>query len=140
MLRYDRNLENSARHLRKNLTDSERVLWSRLRHKQLGHVQFYRQKPIGGHVVDFFAPRAGLVIEVDGSQHMLREHLRRDQKRDAYLTGLGLKVLRFNSRQVLTETEAVLEAISRTLKEQLKSEIPPDPPFSKGGKGIPALS
>jgi very-short-patch-repair endonuclease len=105
-----------------------------LRHKQLGHVQFYRQKPIGGHVVDFFAPRAGLVIEVDGSQHMLREHLQRDQKRDAYLTGLGLKVLRFSSRQVLTETEAVLEAISRTLKEQLKSEIPPFPPFSKGGK------
>ncbi|NIR13035.1 MAG: DUF559 domain-containing protein, partial [Desulfobacterales bacterium] len=37
------------------MTDSEHVLWSRLRAKQLMGVQFYRQKPIGEYIVDFFA-------------------------------------------------------------------------------------
>jgi very-short-patch-repair endonuclease len=50
--------------LRKNLTESESILWSRLRRKQLDGVQFYRQKPIANYIVDFYAPRANLVIEV----------------------------------------------------------------------------
>jgi very-short-patch-repair endonuclease len=132
MLRYDRHLKESARRLRKNLTDSERVLWSRLRHKQLEEIQFYRQKPIGSYIVDFFAPSAGLVIEVDGSQHLEGENLRRDGQRDEYLASLGLRVCRFDSRQVLADTEAVLQVIYRAVKERLNSEIPLNPPFSKG--------
>ena len=53
MLRYNNRLRPKARDLRKNMTDSENVLWSRLRRKQLLGVQFYRQKPIGNYVVDF---------------------------------------------------------------------------------------
>ena len=94
--------KNKARQLRKNLTDSENGLWSRFRNKQLLGIQFYRQKPIGEHVVDFFAPRAKLVVEVDGSQHVLGDHVDKDRIRDGYLASLGLKVLRFNSREVLT--------------------------------------
>jgi very-short-patch-repair endonuclease len=60
MLRYNGNLKNKARQLRKNLTDSENALWSRLRNKQLLGVQFYRQKPIGGYIVDLYAPKAKL--------------------------------------------------------------------------------
>ena len=67
MLRYKRHLKGKARELRKNMTDSERVLWSRLRGKQLLGVQFYRQKPIGEFIVDFYAPKTKLVVEVDGS-------------------------------------------------------------------------
>jgi very-short-patch-repair endonuclease len=58
MLRYTADLKGQARELRKKLTDSESALWSRLRGKQLMGIQFYRQKPIGQYVVDFFAPRA----------------------------------------------------------------------------------
>ena len=119
MLRYVPDLKENARGLRKNLTDSETVLWSRLRRKQLEGVQFYRQKPIGRFIVDFFAPSAHLVIEVDGSQHLQEDHMKRDQERDEYLAGLGLEVLRFDSRQVLTETAAVVEVILRRIKEQL---------------------
>lgn len=133
MLRYTADLKGKARELRKKLTESESVLWSQLRGKQLLGIQFYRQKPIGQYIVDFFAPRAKLVVEVDGSQHMEENHLQRDENRDKYLTGLGLKVLRFNSRVVLTETDGVMEVIYRTMGEQLNSEIPPYPPFSKGG-------
>ena len=85
-------------------------------------------------MVDFFAPRVGLVVEVDGSQHMEGDQLQRDQGRDEYFAGLDFKVLRFNSREVLIETEAVVEVIFGAIKEQLNSQIPPRPPFSKGEK------
>jgi len=134
MLRYNVNLKDRARELRKNLTDSERALWSRLRGKQLMGVQFYRQKPLGNFIVDFFAPRKKLVIEIDGSQHMQGDYLEKDKRRDEYLARLGLRVLRFNSRVVLEETDAVMESILGAMKDQLGSEIPPRPPLRKGGK------
>jgi very-short-patch-repair endonuclease len=121
MLQYHHHLKKNARELRKNLTDSENVLWSRLRRKQVEGVQFYRQKPIGAYIIDFFAPSAHLVIEVDGCQHLQEDHMKRDQERDEYLAGFGLEVLRFDSRQVLTETAAVVEVILRSIKEQLNS-------------------
>jgi len=133
MLRYNVNLKDKARQLRKNSTDSESALWSRLRGKQLMGIQFYRQKSIGNYIVDFFAPRTNLVVEVDGSQHLEGDHLKRDKSRDEYLVGLGLKVLRFNSSEVLKEIDAIVDVIYWTMGEQLNSEIPPNPPFSKGG-------
>ena len=69
MLKYSSNLKDKARRLRAEMTDSERVLWARLRRKQVHSVHFYRQKPIGNHIVDFYAPKAKLVVEADGSQH-----------------------------------------------------------------------
>jgi hypothetical protein len=76
ILLYNNKLKYRARFLRKNMTESEQKLWSRLRGKQLLGVQFYRQKPIGNFIVDFFAPKAELLVEVDGSQHS-EEHNRR---------------------------------------------------------------
>ena len=95
MLKYNPKLKANARQLRQNLTDSERALWWRLRGKQLAGVQFYRQKPIGGYIVDFYAPKAKLVIEIDGSQHLETPHAENDKERDEHLGRLGLTVLRF---------------------------------------------
>jgi very-short-patch-repair endonuclease len=133
MLPYSAKLKTPARDLRRNLTESEQVLWHRLRAKQILGIQFYRQKPLGRYIVDFFAPRVKLVVEVDGSQHLEENQLQEDKHRDQYLSGLGLKVLRFDSRVVLTETDAVMEVIYKETKERLGLEIPPHPPFSKGG-------
>ena len=101
------------------MTESERVLWSRLRGKQLLGVQFYRQKPIGKYIVDFYAPKVKLVIEVDGSQHLEDNQVAKDKVRDKYLAAHGLKVLRFNSREVSLETDRVVEAIVRTTGKSL---------------------
>jgi very-short-patch-repair endonuclease len=133
MLKYKANLKEKARKLRKKLTDSERALWSRLRNKQILDIQFYRQKPIGAYIVDFFAARAKLVVEVDGSQHMVGDHVQKDRIRNGYLASVGLRVLRFNGREVLEESDAVVEAIYRMIKDHLNAEIPPGPPFKKGG-------
>ena len=125
MLLYNGSLKQHARRLRKNMTNSEQVLWSRLRGKQLLGVQFYRQKPIGDYIVDFFAPKTKLVIEVDGSQHKKGVHASKDKRRDTYLASIGLRVLRFNSRQVLQETDAVVEVIFRTMAKRLNLRNPP---------------
>jgi very-short-patch-repair endonuclease len=119
MLCYKASLKDPARQLRKSMTDTESVLWSRLRGKQLLAVQVYRQKPIGPYIVDFYAHRCKLVIEVDGSQHMDKDHAERDRERDEYLESAGIKVLRFNNRQVLEETDAVVEVIYQAMKERL---------------------
>ena len=87
------------------------LLWSRIRRKQIKNIQFYRQKPIGNFIVDFYAPSAKLVIEVDGGQHFEEAHIERDEKRDMYLRQLNLKVLRFDNLQVLQSIDVVLEVI-----------------------------
>jgi very-short-patch-repair endonuclease len=131
MLKYSPKLKGNARQLRQNLTDSERVLWQRLRGKQLSDVHFYRQKPIGPYIVDFYAPKAKLIIEIDGSQHFEEPQAEKDRERDAYLSRLELLIIRLNSRQVLKETDAVVEFIYQKLAERTSN--PPKSPFSKGG-------
>ena len=79
-------------------------------------MQFYRQRPIGQYIVDFYAPTAKLVIEVDGSQHFDSEHVINDEKRDTYLNGEGLQVLRFNNLQVLNEIDAVMDVVFQTVE------------------------
>jgi very-short-patch-repair endonuclease len=61
--------------------------------------------------VDFYAPRAKIVVEVDGSQHHEPAAMKTDAERDERLSRLGLNVLRFDNLQVLRETESVLETI-----------------------------
>lgn len=88
-------------------------MWSQLRRKQMHGVQFYRQKPLGEYVVDFYAPAIGLVVEVDGGQHFEHATKLADARRTDALRLMGLHVLRFDNRQVLLETESVLEEIWR---------------------------
>lgn len=83
--------------------------------------------------MDFFAPGAKWVVEVDGSQHMGGDHVQKDRSRDVYLAFLGLKVLGFNSREVLKKSDAEVEAIYQNVTGQLNAEIPLDPPLKKGG-------
>ncbi|MGD1118473.1 MAG: DUF559 domain-containing protein, partial [Dehalococcoidales bacterium] len=79
---YSKKLKERSRQLRDNMTDAERSLWSKLRMRQLQGLIFYRQKPIGGYIVDFYCPKAKLVIEVDGGQHFTAEGVEYDKARD----------------------------------------------------------
>ena len=116
MLRYRSNLKPISRQLRSKMTECERLLWSRLRRKQLSGVQFYRQKPIGSYIVDFYAPAARLAVEVDGSQHQDYIHAQNDAHRDESLKSQGLRVLRFTNLQVLRDIDAVVCVVAEALK------------------------
>jgi len=133
-LLYNQNLKFNSRILRCNLTIAEALLWSRVRRKQICNIQFYRQKPIGNYIVDFYAPRVSLIVELDGSQHYEYDHMQRDKERDAFLTSLGLKVLRFDNIQVVHSIENVLEVILSEAKERKSPPALCAAPFVKGGK------
>ena len=111
MLVYNNRLKKCSRQLRKNMTDVEAKLWSKIRGKQLKSYQFYRQKPIGNFIVDFYCPKGNLIIELDGGQHYSEEGKAKDEYRDSHLEGLGLRILRFSDREVIEDMSGVLEKI-----------------------------
>ncbi len=129
---YKPILKPFARNLRSNMTDAEQLLWSKLRRKQILGVQFYRQKPLANYIVDFYCAAANLVIELDGSQHFEPDHQASDAERDRILESLGLRVLRFDNRQVMQELDAVMRVVFEAVEKGILL-IPPSPPFSKGG-------
>ena len=115
VLPYKPKLKQLSRGLHKEMTDAERRLWSRIRGKQILAIQFYRQKPIGNYIVDFYAPAVMLVIEIDGSQHFDTENMENDNRRTKFLKEFGLTVLRFNNTQVFKQLEDVVEEIYRAV-------------------------
>lgn len=102
-----------ARQLRRNQTDAERRLWSRLRRRQLSGCKFRRQHPVGIYVCDFICLEAKLVVELDGSQHLDRAP--QDLHRDAFLRAGGFRILRFWNADVLLRTDNVVETIFEAL-------------------------
>jgi very-short-patch-repair endonuclease len=130
---YNKNLKPVSRDLRNNMTEAEKLLWSKLRGKQILGLQFYRQKPILNYIVDFYCPAANLIIECDGSQHFTDEELEADRIRDEALAQLGLKVLRFDNGQVMMRLDDVVEVIYQYCVSVLSKESPLNPPFFKGG-------
>lgn len=112
MIPYNQDLKKRSRDLRKNMTDAERKLWSVIRMKQINGLPFYRQKPIGNYIVDFYCPAAKLVIEVDGGQHYEEKNAGYDRRRDEFLKSQGLSVIRFANLDVLKNIDGVVQAIS----------------------------
>ena len=119
-LHYNSNINKRARQLRSDMTNAERLLWSRIRRKQLHGIQFYRQKPILNYVVDFYCARASLIVEVDGGHHFEDENRQADIERQCSLEALGLYALRFDNRQVLTELDNVVAEIYRIMEQRLE--------------------
>ncbi|HOK80203.1 MAG TPA: endonuclease domain-containing protein [bacterium] len=115
-IHYDKKLKKFSRTLRQKMTDVERLFWSKIRMRQLNGYQFYRQRPIGEYVVDFYCPRAKLIIEIDGGQHYEDDGRRKDEMRDKFLSGIGLKILRFSDRDVIENIEGVVEHVLENLE------------------------
>ena len=106
---------HKAIRLRKEPTHAESKLWSRIRNDQLG-VTFRRQHAVGNYIPDFCSPKAKLIIELDGSQHL--EQGEYDSERTKYLESLGYKVIRFWNHDVLNNTEGVILAIHHALENK----------------------
>ena len=109
-----------ARRLRRDETPAEKALWRHLRDRQLEGFKFRRQQPIGHYVVDFFCPRAKLVVEVDGDTHA--ESARHDADRTGWLSRRGYRVVRFTNADVHRNLQLVLEAILRECRGRMREE------------------
>ena len=100
--------------MRREPTDAERALWRLLRARRLCEWKFRPQVRIQPYIVDFVCFETRLIVEADGSQHVENAC---DERRDAFLTEQGFRVLRFWNKEVLTNRDGVLTAILAALEE-----------------------
>jgi very-short-patch-repair endonuclease len=107
-----------ARALRRNLTLPEGLLWRILQRRPYG-IKFRLQHPINRCIVDFYCPAAKLVIEIDGMSHDMGGNPHRDRRRDMWLRGRGLHVLRFRAADVLQDLDSVVTAILTVARRRL---------------------
>jgi lipopolysaccharide/colanic/teichoic acid biosynthesis glycosyltransferase/very-short-patch-repair endonuclease len=110
----------NAQTLRESATQTEQILWARIRNKQLG-VKFRRQHPLKDYVLDFYCHQRRLAIELDGEYHSDAMQQKYDQSRDQDLLELDIKTIRFSNDQILNNLDTVLEAI----KSELAGRVPP---------------
>jgi very-short-patch-repair endonuclease len=102
-----------AKSLRRNMTDAERAMWQILRSRQIEHLKFRRQVPIGRYIGDFVCHQARLVIEIDGGQHDASS--RQETARMEFLEREGYRVLRFWNNDVLANPDGVYSMIVEEL-------------------------
>jgi len=100
-----------ARILRKTMTEAELKLWNHLNKKQVNNIRFRRQHPIGKFIVDFYCHTLKLVIEIDGGVHQHKIQHERDENRTFELEKLGLRIIRFDNKIVMTNIGEVLHQI-----------------------------
>lgn len=113
-----------ARSLRREMTFAEQRMWNALRSKQINHLRFRRQHPIGPYIADFACISAKLIIEIDGGQH--QEQAAYDERRTAFLQQQGWRVLRFWSNDVLSNLEGVLAKVANALTATPHPGLPPE--------------
>jgi very-short-patch-repair endonuclease len=106
-------IEQYARLQRSALNGPEQALWAELRGGRLG-VWFRRQVVIGRFIADFVAPRARLIVEVDGGYHATR--VGADARRDRKLTRMGYRVLRVDAELIRRDVRAAVEQIRTALR------------------------
>jgi very-short-patch-repair endonuclease len=121
----------TARRLRRNQTNAERMLWFRLRDRRLDGWKFRRQFPIDRFIVDFCCADAHLIIELDGGQHAVQAET--DAQRTRIREALGYLVLRYWNNDVIHNVDGVLDDIAATLNRHRPE--PPHPSLSPMGRG-----
>jgi very-short-patch-repair endonuclease len=99
-----------ARELRRSPSPPESQLWAILRERPEGF-KFRRQHPFPRCTVDFYCAATKLVIEIDGASHDMGDNPERDARRDAWLRGQGLTMLRLDAADVMKDPESALTAI-----------------------------
>ena len=115
--------KEKRRKLRKSQTETENLLWAKIRGQQINGFRFLRQYSIDEYILDFYCPKLRLAIELDGGQHV--HAVLYDRERDSYLERLGIHVVRFWNQEVKDSIEIVIARIKSLCS----------PPSTEGGVG-----
>ena len=100
------------RELRRNLTPAEALL----KGSKLDGRKFRRQQGIGSYIADFYCPECRVIVELDGAGHEGPIAVEKDDRRTRFLERRGIRVVRFENRQVFENLEGVLAAIRTALR------------------------
>ena len=107
---------SDAKFMRKNPTETEKILWQALRNRQLKGYKFRRQHPLFHFIADFYCHEVKLVIEIDGDYHQDITQKEKDEGRTYELTKYDIKVIRFKNEEVLNNLNDVLTQIAKFIK------------------------
>jgi len=108
-------IKSQRRELRKNFTDAERRIWSKLRRKQVLGLRFFRQYSVGPYILDFYCPARKLGVEIDGGQHAEYSATKYDEKRSEYLNKHGIRIIRFWNNDILKNTDGAMIELMKNL-------------------------
>lgn len=103
-----------AKKLRNNVTHTEIILWGQLK-VHFPKLKFRRQHPVSNYIADFYSHTQRLIIEIDGSIHELKEVKSKDAARQKDLEDLGIKVIRFTTKEITHSLDIVLQKIEGSL-------------------------
>jgi imidazole glycerol-phosphate synthase subunit HisF len=108
--------------LRKNLTETEKIVWKKLCKKQLD-IKIRRQHPIWKYVADYYCHEIKLVIEIDGGIHLSKENKECDINREVTLKEFGIEIIRFTDDEVINEIDNIIGQIRIKIKELKLAQI-----------------
>ncbi|MGE0019418.1 MAG: endonuclease domain-containing protein [Draconibacterium sp.] len=104
--------------LRNNQTRAEKMLWERLKNKQICRVRFRRQHPLDIFIADFYCHAARLVVELDGEIHRTQKDY--DAARTEEMNNFEVEVIRFKNEEVFTQIDSVVLKITETVQKRLE--------------------
>lgn len=114
-----------ARMLRKNQTRSEKILWNKIKNKQLWF-KFLRQKPI--HIFtdsnwafrfsipDFYCSELKLIIEVDWNIHNNPEVFNLDKTKERFINQKWINIIRIEDKDIYSNIYNVISKIKQNIK------------------------
>ena len=105
-LPYNGTLKERTKAMRQARNLPEVLFWKQVTKGGFYAIDFDRQRIIGSYIVDFYAKKLGLVVEIDGSSH--DNKVEYDKERELYLVSLGLKVYRISVIDVLKHLGAAM--------------------------------
>jgi len=102
---------SKAQALRNKMTEAEKILWERIKGKQIKGYKFRSQHPVHIFIVDFYCHKLKLVIELDGKYHETKVQKEKDEERSKLLGEQGLNIIRFTNEEVINRTDSVIKTI-----------------------------
>ena len=115
---YNKKSEKEKRRkLRQDIVKAEKIIWDKIRNRQIEDCKFRRQYSVDKFVIDFYCPILKLAIEIDGESHFKDGMAEYDRERQSYIESLGIKFIRFTNNDVYENLDGVLECIAMKVRE-----------------------
>ena len=115
---YNKNSEKEKRRkLRQDIVKAEKIIWDKIRNRQIEDCKFRRQYSVDKFVIDFYSPILKLAIEIDGESHFKDGMAEYDRERQNYIESLGIRFIRFTNNDVYENLDGVLESIALKVRE-----------------------
>ncbi len=117
-------IKETARELRKNMTESEVVLWSFIKWWKIW-ASFLRQKPIYVFtenswlrryiIPDFYCYKSKIILEIEWNIHDIKEVYELDLYKEKLLKNMWFKIIRIKNEDIKNNINNVIKTIKSHL-------------------------